>query len=365
MTVTASNRATVLVADESAATRGWSEQLLRRAGHQVLVASDGLEALETARREAPDVLVLDDEMPGLTGREVIERLRGEEQLSGIIMLAGREQPRMEALALRTGADDWLPKHCDADELTRAVEQVCVRSRTRRMRKARLTEMDGELRAAAAIQAALLPERAPAPPGYRLDWAVLPAHEVAGDLFDAAVYQDRLCLLVADVSGKGVGAGLLSGMARTALRLALARGDDPAEAMMAAGRLLYADLERTGRFLTGCAFSLDPATGLMRYADAGHGHHLLLTPDGEAAPLPGGGLPLGFMAQPELEVAELTMPPGSRLALFSDGLVEGVGEPAERRARLAEDIAAGRDARDIVAEAPDDDDRTLAVLERLA
>src|SRR6266508_1917082 len=136
----------------------------------------------------------------LTGRQVIERLRGEEQLSGIIMLAGREQPRMEALALRTGADDWLPKHCDASELTRAVEQVCVRSRTRRMRKARLNEMDGELRAAAAIQAALLPERAPAPPGYRLDWAVLPAREVAGDLFDVALYEGRACLVVADVSG---------------------------------------------------------------------------------------------------------------------------------------------------------------------
>jgi sigma-B regulation protein RsbU (phosphoserine phosphatase) len=171
--------------------------------------------------------------------------------------------------------------------------------------------------------------------------------------------------VADVSGKGVGAGLLSGMARTALRLALARGDDPAEALSAAGRLLYRDLERTGRFLTGCVISLDPEAGLVTYADAGHGHHLLLTPDGEAHPLPGGGLPLGFLPQPELAPATLTMIPRARLALFSDGLVEGDGEPSARAVQLAAEITAGRAARDIVAEAPDDDDRTLVVLERLA
>ena len=355
---------TILVADRSALARAWSERLLADEGHRVIAASDGAEALRLARSEAPDVVVLNDALSGLTGRQVIGALRQEGAVTGIVILTGRQDADAEAEALMMGADDAVRRPCHARELAGAVSRAEAKARARRSRRVRDERLDGELRAAAAIQAALLPRGTPAPSGYRLDWAFLPAREVGGDLVDVLSGPDgSLLVMLADVSGKGLEAALLSGMARTALRAAFARGDDPAEALTAAGALLYQDLEHTGAYLTAFALRLEPGEGRLTYADAGHGHHLLLDAIGGERPLGAGGPPLGLVPRPAYDLGTETIAPGEMVAIFSDGLVEGDGEPAERRRDLLQAIAGRRYAYDLVAAAPEDDDRTLLVLER--
>ncbi|MDX6554722.1 MAG: phosphoserine phosphatase RsbU/P [Miltoncostaeaceae bacterium] len=359
------DRATVLVIDDSEVVLEWNSALLRSAGYRVVAAPAGARGIELAVREPPDVVVVDEEMPGLSGRQVIETLRAQGLLAGIVMLTGSQGPRIEALALRVGADDWLLKPCEDEKLIRAVARAREIGLSRLLRRDREAEMDGELRAAASIQSALLPSDAAVPAGYRLDWAALPSRDVGGDLLDLFVDVHGIHLVVADVSGKGVGAALLAAMIRTALRGSFQRGEDPAESLAAAGRLLFPDLVRTERFLTACVLRLEPEGGRLLYADAGHGHHLLLLPDGSSRPLEKSGIALGFIPDPEFELGVEVLDRGARLAIFSDGLVEGRGEPADTLADLTRDLANGRDARSLVAEAAPDDDRTLMVLERLA
>ena len=189
--------------------------------------------------------------------------------------------------------------------------------------------------------------------------------MGGDVHDVLLRDPRtLAVLVADVSGKGVAGALLAAMFQGAVRAALGRGDDPAAALGAAAAQLCEGLERAGRFLTAVISEIDLVTGRVRYADAGHGHHLLLGPGG-AQPLSAGGPPAGFLADPRYALGEAELPPGGRLALFTDGLVEG-GEdddPPGARERLAAAVAAGARAAGLVAGAPDDDDRTIVIVRR--
>jgi phosphoserine phosphatase RsbU/P len=302
----------------------------------------------------------------LSGCEVVAALRREGGTSGIVLIAAEHDDEAAADALRVGADEALVKPCHERAVWASVERAASAGRARRARLVRDQRLDGELQAAAAIQAALLPDATAAPQGHHLDWAFLPAREVGGDLLDLVPLADgRLAIMLADVSGKGLGAALLSGMARTAFRSALARGEDPGSCLGATGRLLYPDLERTGAFLTAALVVLDPLGGSVRYADAGHGHHMIIDADGRFRPLAAGGMPLGLVRELDYESGAEVLAPGERLVVFSDGLVPA-GWPIGRACgQLAKQVLGGMNAAAIVAATPDDDDRTLIVLERLS
>jgi serine phosphatase RsbU (regulator of sigma subunit) len=360
------DRSTVLVADRSPIGRAWSSRLLADAGHGTLTAENGVETLALARSEFPDVIVVGELTPGLSGCDVVEALRREGGTTGIVLVAAHDDADAATDALRLGADEALVKPCHERSLAASVARAESAARARRARLVRDQRLDGELQAAAAIQAALLPDSASAPHGYRLDWAFLPAREVGGDLLDLVELPGGgLAIMLADVSGKGLGAALLSGMARTAFRAALARGEDPGQCLSATGRLLYPDLVRTGAFLTAALVVLDPADGGVHYADAGHGHHMILGGDGSLRALTEGGMPLGLSADTEYRAGVEMLSPGERLVVFSDGLVPPGWSIDRSRGQLAKSIADGCNASEIVAATPDDDDRTLLVLERSA
>jgi sigma-B regulation protein RsbU (phosphoserine phosphatase) len=357
--------ANVLVVDDSALSRAWVMRILLEQGYSVGAAADGSAAVEHVRRTEPDVLVVEDDLPGLSGRRLVEVLRTSGVCSGVVMLTDSVSDEDEREALRAGVDDVLRRPCGAEGITAAVVDAHRRGRERRARHEREHHLDAEVRAAAAIQEALIPE-VPVCHGWRLDAGFLPAREVGGDCFDLfAVDQGRALLIVlADVSGKGVGAAVLAAMAQTAVRSAALRGDGPARALRAANDVLFDPLGRAGRFLTAFVARLDLVTGELAYADAGHGHAAVLTAEDEL-PLPAGGHPLGLLPDASYEQGIVTLRPGDRLAVFSDGLVEGEDDPTTLRDALIAAIRAGVRPEALVVEAPDADDRTMVLVERLA
>ena len=359
---------TVLVADDSAFARTWAERLLADAGHVVVTVADGDAAFAMARSRPPDVLVADEVMPGLSGRQLIRALREAFSDAGIVLMTASEDVEIEADALRIGVDQFLRKPCTADALARAVASAQVAGDARRIRREREVHNEGEMRAAVAIQAALLPAPAIVPEGWSIGTGFMPSRDVGGDVYDV-VRRDESTLVVAvgDVSGKGVAGALFAAMFQTATRAALARGDDPAAALACAGALLFENLERAGRFLTATVVDIDLPTGRLRYADAGHGHHLLLDARGVERTLPAGGPPIGFLPEPEYDLGVDCIAPGESLSIFSDGLVEGGDrdDPTVARADLADRLAGGAAADRLVAEAPDDDDRTMVLVRRAA
>ncbi|MEZ0491428.1 response regulator transcription factor [Kineococcus sp. TBRC 1896] len=117
---------TILLADDETAITDNLAPLLTRAGFDVVVAHDGAEALDRVRGQAPDLVVLDVMMPRLDGRAVLRRLRAEKFSTPVILLTQVGESSERAMALEEGADDYLNKPFDPQELTARIRAVLRR-----------------------------------------------------------------------------------------------------------------------------------------------------------------------------------------------------------------------------------------------
>jgi DNA-binding response OmpR family regulator len=124
----ANGRRTILVADDEEDVRELVTYRLSRSGYEVIGAGDGLEALELATQSPPDLMVLDVMMPKLDGYELTRRVRAEETLRSIpvILLTARSQESDVDRGFEVGADDYLRKPFNPDELVARVRAVLGR-----------------------------------------------------------------------------------------------------------------------------------------------------------------------------------------------------------------------------------------------
>ena len=251
---------------------------------------------------------------GLAGADVPADLVTQDPRELVRQAAGI--PGREARAPRdgTGRPDLYAEESALVQQVLSLNDDLVRARREIAR-----QRDQLARVAETLQRSLLPDAMPQVEGVRLAYRYVPgtADDVGGDFYDAFVLPDgQLALVIGDVAGKGVAAAAVMGEVRTAIRAYALDEADPARVLGLANRLV----ERSGHMVTALLAILDPGTGSLRFASAGHLPPLLLAPGAEPALLSGGrGAPL-VVYEPAGTV-QVDLPPGSRLALFTDGLVE--------------------------------------------
>jgi serine phosphatase RsbU (regulator of sigma subunit)/anti-sigma regulatory factor (Ser/Thr protein kinase) len=206
---------------------------------------------------------------------------------------------------------------------------------------RLGRIDEELSVARRIQRLFLPRELPAPPGWEVAAFSRGALAVGGDFFDYIAFPGgQIGLVVADVAGKGVPAALFVALARSLLRAAsqslvqLQRGEDVAlaDVMMQAVGVTNVYMVRehadSSMFITMFYGMLDPATGILQYANAGHNPPMLVNPSGAVHELELGCLPLGVIEDQNLRMVETQIQPGEALVSFSDGITEAMNAANE-------------------------------------
>jgi phosphoserine phosphatase RsbU/P len=188
-----------------------------------------------------------------------------------------------------------------------------------------------------IQQSFLPRHLPEIPGYEVGAWWRPAELVSGDYYDIVPLKNgRLGLVVADVSGHGVGPSLLMASVRAMVHVLTRRRTEPGEIVPLLAETISPDLDG-GTFLTLLMAALDPRTHELTYVNAGHGpaivfHRETLT----FQTLKSTSLPLGFVGDfSPLAGLKLTMGPGDLLILATDGLIELVNDAREMfgRSRL--------------------------------
>jgi serine phosphatase RsbU (regulator of sigma subunit)/anti-sigma regulatory factor (Ser/Thr protein kinase) len=184
-------------------------------------------------------------------------------------------------------------------------------------------MDQELRVAALIQQTLLPKELPALVGWEIDAYYRPARAVGGDFYDFISMPDgRLGIVVGDVSDKGVPAALVMATTRSTLRAAAQHSTDPGVILAEANDVLVAEIP-PAMFVT-CLFAmLEPATGALTFANAGHNLPYVCAHDGVIA-LRATGMPLGLMPGMAYEVKTAQLSSEDQMLLTSDGIVESHG-----------------------------------------
>lgn len=188
------------------------------------------------------------------------------------------------------------------------------------------QLDQELRTAREVQRVLLPNENPDWPGYRVRGVNQAAKLISGDYFDFVEFgHDRHGVVIADVSGKGVGAGLVMATCRSALRARAGKEEGPAAALGALNAQIFEDM-RQDMFVSAALVSLENGTGRFTLARAGHDPPLLFRrKTGEVERLKPGGLALGIDKGPVFERVlkeeSFRMELGDLLLLYTDGVNE--------------------------------------------
>jgi PAS domain S-box-containing protein len=187
----------------------------------------------------------------------------------------------------------------------------------------LRRRDEEMRAAREIQQRLFPRRAPHVEGFEIAGTSVPADATGGDYYDfLPMLDDHVGLAVADVSGHGLGPSLLMVETRALLRAVARNRIDPGEILTRANRVLSEDVEGE-HYVTIIFVRLDPRTGELVHASAGHPAAVVIRASGETkAQLRRTSGPLGFpMRQPPTSAAPMRLEPGDVLLLYTDGILE--------------------------------------------
>jgi sigma-B regulation protein RsbU (phosphoserine phosphatase) len=211
-------------------------------------------------------------------------------------------------------------------------------------------MTQELALARQIQVALLPDRLPEFPGYELHGVNLASRGVSGDYYlvterAAGGQSGRECvLMIADVSGKGMTAALVAACLEALSAGPIEEGLPPDAICTRIARLLYARTSAES-FATAFLGVLEPASGRVRYANAGHNPALLVRVSGTIEQLVATGTPLGVLPAARYPASEIVLEPGELLVLYTDGIVEATNPADEEYGleRLVEAVARNRRA----------------------
>lgn len=229
-------------------------------------------------------------------------------------------------------------HCEVDafcpDQLRLLQGLCAhiavavynaqRFRGEREQREILTREAEEAR---SIQQALLPRSSPLIPGFRVSGLSVAAGSVGGDWYDfIPLPEGRWGLVLADVSGKGTAAALLMSATRGMLRSLAQTGSGPAEVLTRLNNMMVDDFP-CGRFVTMVYAELDPASRILRIANAGHLSPLLVEPSGHRWIDHEHGLPLGISAS-KFSESVVSMGKNFRVAFYSDGITEAEVEPGE-------------------------------------
>ena len=217
------------------------------------------------------------------------------------------------------ADD---RHLLANLATQAAPalRVAELAQQQQVEARRRERLEQELRVARVIQETLLPRQVPSLAGWQIAPFWQPARTVSGDFYDFIPYPDgKLGLVIADVTDKGVPAALVMATTRSMIRATAERVQSPGAVLAAVNDRLCPDIP-SKMFVTCLYAVLDPANGILRYANAGQNLPYLRTSSGMEE-LRAGGMPLGLMPDMLYEEKEVAFAPGDVLLLSSDGLVE--------------------------------------------
>lgn len=282
-------------------------------------AGDGEEALQQISLHRPDVVFLDIQMPGRSGMEVAAAL--EPPRPHIIFCTAFDQHALDAFELH--ALDYLLKPLNRTRLAGAVDRVrSSQEEQRRMRR--------QLADASRTQERLLPQLRPAMSHLDYDGSCRTALGVGGDYYDFIdLGQDRLGLAVADVSGKGIYAGLLMAGLQARMQSLALNSDGPLDRVMSElNRGLHASTQ-DNHYAT-CFYGVfDDQTKRLNYVNAGHNPPLLWrSAEQRWERLGANGTVLGLLDRATYSEESVELETGDLLLIYTDGLTESVNRDGE-------------------------------------
>lgn len=348
----------VLIVDDSRLQRRILVTALKKWGFEIAEADSGEAAIEMCSDQPPDLILSDWMMPGMDGLEFCRALRAmpHEKYCYFILLTSKSEKNDVAQGLDAGADDFLTKPVNSSELRaritagdRIIQMQQKLSENNRVVSETLDELqkvydaiDKDLMQARKIQQSLVPELNRSFGASQVSLLLRPCGHIGGDLVGMFSPDDNLVGFYSiDVSGHGITSAMMTARLGGYLsstyfdqNIALERLGNRKYVLRQpkdVARLLNARLlADTGieEYFTMVYCTVDLRTGRLKMVQAGHPQPLLLRRDGRSDFVGQGGLPIGLIPGADYEQEELTLEPGDRLLLHSDGFTEARLESGE-------------------------------------
>lgn len=361
---------------------------IRKGIYEFSFAHNGQEALEMLLAKKDFDIILSDinmpEMDGLTLLTKINEMRNP-ALKCIMVSAYGDMGNIRT-AMNNGAFDFATKPIDLDDLSRTIEKAVeqiqfVKSSQQEHRQ--LESLKDDLAIAGEIQQAILPREFPPFPDLQAEVDIFasmtPAKDVGGDFYDFfRIDDERIGIVMADVSGKGVPAALFMAVSRTVIRSTGLRGLSSSECMTYANKLLCHE-SLDCMFVTVFYGIYNMKTGEIDYTNAGHNPPYLLRHDNVVEPLQTStNCMVGVFDDFEYKSDTLVLEPGDALITYTDGVTEAFNNekqmfnesgledtlrsvPGAGSQEIVESIK--EDLTDFVDGAPQSDDITILTLKR--
>ncbi|MDQ2868105.1 MAG: SpoIIE family protein phosphatase [Verrucomicrobiota bacterium] len=378
----------ILVVDDDNVSRRLLVRMLEAADYTCRQEESGEAALASLRADPPALLLLDYDMPGLNGADVLRQLRSDgSDLAQIptIMLTGHGGEESEVHCLEAGANDFVTKPIHPAVLRARIETQ-LRLRSMRDQLVQQNEelenwheiLERDLTAARATQQALIPHSPPVLAGWDVAAFYRPVIQVGGDIYGWLRMRDgRTLFWIADATGHGASAALITTLAKLLFHHANAEYEKPVEIMQAVDRDFRSILGARS-FMTAMCVALDPKTGVGSVVGAGHPPLLVAHRDGAIETIASHSPPLGLALSAGFRETTFTLAPGDVFLLYTDGLYGSAN--GRRRRQTPEHLAAHLDHASASADAllrkiitaavpendeaqPDDDIAALAVRRR--
>jgi len=324
------SHAEILVVDDDAMSRRVLGQLLSAAGYNCRVCKDGAEALDTIHKKPPSVLLLDFDMPGPNGAEVLRRLRSDQDPAvaqiPAIMLTAHGSEQSEVSCLQAGADDFVTKPVNSSVLRARIEtQLRLRSMRRQLERQNdelekwRRDLERDLAAARLTQQSLIPQKPLLLPGWQIATCYRPVIQVGGDIYGWLRMRDRRVLFwIADGTGHGAAAALLTTLAKLLFHYGSMDHESPASLMEGVDND-FRSIFGARSFMTAMCVALDPATGQAQVVGAGHPPLLVVRRDGTTESIPSVAPPLGLIKRAAFNETAVGLESGDAFLLYTDGL----------------------------------------------
>jgi serine phosphatase RsbU (regulator of sigma subunit) len=346
--------ARILVVDDLEANVLLLKGMLRVAGYtSVESTTDPAAVCELHRKNHYSLILLDLQMPGMDGFQVMEGLKEIEEGGYLPVLVITAQPAHKLRALEAGAKDFVSKpfdlaelrarvhnilevrllHLEARNYSRVLEETIreleasrevIRLKTLEERK----QSERELALAQETQESLLPRFLPQFENFRIHAFNSPTRYVGGDFYDFLQLRSGEWMgVLADVSGKGISAALLSSMVLGALSMEFHSGTQPPEVLHRVNRLLC-EKSLPYQFVTLFLFLLDPH-GAGQFISAGHNPaYLFRSATGKIETLISEAFFLGMFDAASYESRTFRLDKGDILVVYSDGLTDAQNQQEE-------------------------------------
>lgn len=306
---------------------------IQRGDYAFLFAHQGSQALDDLRTHPIDLILTDINIPGLSGLELMRYAREDEIRRKVILVTSYGDTDNIRLAMSHGACDFCTKPIDFEDLGRAIDRALQTLEHERAAQKTQDDLKGirqELAVSSRLQQSILPKTFPHHTSVELYAQMTAARDIGGDFYDFFwLDSTRLGFAIADVSGKNISAALYMAITRTLLKSMAHLSPDPEVCLSKVNQALCQDNESC-MFATAFYGVLDIQTGHVAYANAGHCAPLWLRHHGGLELLGEGeqGLALGLAEDSALVAHSVTLQPGERLLLFTDGVIEAFSPDQE-------------------------------------